>query len=152
MLETKFIELILRGFPETFIALLVSHLILRKPICKKDCIISSILFASVGFLIRLLPIHYGVHIILNVFTYIIILVNILKFNFNKAVSASIITFMLQITSEAINVFIINKFAKTDINVIFSNPICKIIYGLPSIIIMIMFSFLYYTYLKKRKVY
>ncbi|WP_027631992.1 hypothetical protein [Clostridium hydrogeniformans] len=151
MLETKFIELILRGLPETFIVILLSHLLLRKPIYRKNCLISSILLTSLGFLVRLLPIHYGVHIVLNVFIYILILVNTLNFSLNEAVSASIITFILQLTSEAANIFLITTFISPNLDLNNLGPICKTLYGLPSLIIMIILTSLYYFHSKKRKV-
>ena len=152
MLETKLIELILRGLPEAFILMFAAHLFFNKPLEKQPYIISSFLFGALGFLIRFLPIHYGVHIILNLFIYILLLVNILNFDLNKAVSASIITFMLQITSEALNVIIIEYIFMVDINLIFSNPICKTLYGIPSLLITYIFLFLYYLFMKRRRVY
>ena len=151
MLETQFIELILRGFPESFMLIFTAHLLFNKPIHKKPYIISSFLFGSLGFLVRFLPIHYGVHIVLNLFIYILILVNISNFELNKSISASIITFMLQITSEAINVMIIESFFMVDIKLIFSNPICKTLYGLPSLLIMAVCILLCYFFMRNRKV-
>lgn len=86
------------------------------------------------YLIRMLPIHYGVHTILSLIACIILVVSINKIDILKSIQAVIVAMILGFISEAINVLIIQVVLKADMKVIFENPVQKILYGIPSLIV------------------
>lgn len=150
MLKLTFFELSLRGIPEGFLFVLGVYAFSKNYVDKKRWVLSSVLFAVMVYLIRLLPIHYGVHIILNIFANIIITVNINKIDLNNAIQVNIMTFILQLVCEVINILIIKNIFKVDTHYVFNNPILKTVYGIPSILLFGIIIVMYYLRLRKRK--
>ena len=150
MINIPLVEILGRGIPEGFLYTFGSYVFSKTAINKKIYLLSSILMAMALILTKCLPIHYGVHTILNIFMLIVINTNINKIDIIKSIKAviSIITFML--IGEGINMFIVEHILDVDIKYIFNNPVLKTIYGIPSLLIVILITGLYYTRLLKRK--
>ena len=151
MLKLPLLELFFRLIPEGFIFIFAGYAFTKTLVTKKKYIISSVLLGTIGYLIRFLPIDYGVHTILSLFACIIIVITLVKIDVVRAISAAIITFILAFISEGINVLIIQFIFKADTTAIFQNPELKIIYGIPSLIIMVVvISIFYYIMLKRNE--
>lgn len=150
MLKLTLFELSLRGIPEAFLFVLGVYAFSKNYLDKKRWVLSSLLYAAVVYFIRSLPIHYGVHIILNIFAIIIITININKIDLNNAIQMNIITFILQLVCEVINIVIIKNIFKVDTHYVFNNPVLKTLYGIPSILIFGIIIIAYYLRLSKRK--
>jgi hypothetical protein len=115
----------------------------------KKFILSSLTLAITGYFIRLLPIDYGIHSVLTLISFIVLVTNINKFNVIKAIQAGIGSMIIMFISEGINVAIIQFVLKKDINTIFADPISKTLYGLPSLLIFTCIVGIYYFILLKR---
>ncbi|MPQ45165.1 hypothetical protein, partial [Clostridium tarantellae] len=134
MLKVTQLEFLVRGMPECMLLFLAAYAIKKSPINKKKYFISVIIMAVTVYFIRLLPISYGVHTILSLFLFIILSVYINKIDLTTSIKAGIITFIIQIISEIINVGVIKFVLNKNINDIFSHPTLKILYGVPSTLI------------------
>lgn len=150
MLKVTLLEFFVRGIPEAFLFILAAHAFSKSKIHKNRYILSSLLYNCIVYTIRLLPIQYGIHSVLNVFVLIVLNVNLNKINLIKTIQASIITILLQFMCEGINVLIIQHVFKADMNYIFNEPVLKTLYGLPAVVIFACIVILYYIRLKKRK--
>jgi len=149
MLKITLLELFLRGVPEGLLFIFGTYAFSKRIINAKSFIMSSILYIILVYLIRSLPIHYGVHAILNIFVLIILTVNINKISLIKSIKSGIIIIMLQFLCEGINVLIIQYVFKVDINYVFTQPVIKILYGIPSIMIFACIVIVYYITKKER---
>ncbi len=89
------------------------------------------------FIIRSLPISYGIHTILSIMVIILLSYIINGIDIMKAVKSTIITIIFQLICEGTNIFIIQYILEEDMNHIFSNPNLKTIYGIPSLIILLV---------------
>ena len=116
MLKLTLLEFFLRGLPEGFLIIFAVYAFSKTVINIKRYIVSSIIFVIAVYLIRLLPIQYGVHTILNIIVIIVLAVNINKIGIIKSIQASIMTIILEFICEGINIFIIKYIFKEDINV------------------------------------
>lgn len=150
MLEITLLELLLRGIPEAFLFIFAAYAFSKKFIEPKRFIISSIVYAIMVYMIRLLPIHYGVHVILNLFVLIVLTFKINKIDLVKAIQVSIAIIILQFICEGINVLLIQYVFRFDVGSVFNNPILKILYGIPSMLIFALIAGVYYIRLLKRK--
>ena len=150
MLRLTLLEFFLRGLPEGFLAILAVYAFSKTVFNLKRYIISCIILVSAIYLIRLLPIQYGVHTILNIIVIIVLTVNINKIGIIKAIQASIMTVILEFICEGINMFIIKFIFRADITYVLSEPSVKTLYGIPSLLILATIVFTYYFYLAKRK--
>jgi len=150
MLRTTLLEFFFRGLPEEFLIIFAVYAFSKTVINIKKYILSSILLVIAVYLIRLLPIQYGVHTILNIIVTIVLTVNINKIGIIKAIQASIVTIILEFICEGINMFIIQYIFKANIVNLLSDPLLKILYGIPSLLIFAAIVSTYYFYLVRNK--
>lgn len=149
MLKLTVFEFIFRTLPEAFIFVFASYLFANQKINIKKYIISSIMVAISIFLIRMLPINYGVHTILNIITQTLILNSINKIDIIPAVKSALVTTICLFITELLNMVALNIIYGNQLNEILSNPILKTIYGLPSLGVFLIIVICYY-YFKKGK--
>lgn len=137
MLKLHWIELFLRSIPEMFLVILGITTIAKKSFSIKKYIFLSIIMGIIAFLIRNLPIYFGVHtIIILIFTIIIMVISGIPIIIS-VYSTLIISLMLSL-SEFISIFILNFFnINTNINIINVNSIKKCILGIPSLVILFL---------------
>lgn len=150
MLKLTLTEFFVRGLPEAFLFIFGVYAFSKNFINTKKCIISSLLYGFMAYMVRFLPIHYGVHTIINVFIIIALTVNINKIDLSASIRSAITVIILQFISEGINVLIIQYILGADINHVFSDPVLKTLYGIPSIIVFAVVAIAYYIRLSKRK--
>lgn len=150
MLKVPIIELFLRLIPESFLFIFAGYAFSKNVIDKNRYILSSVILGITGYLVRLLPIDYGIHSVLTLIIDILLITNINKINVVKSIQAGIISTIFMFISEGINIFIIQFILKKDLNVIFQNPVTKTLYGIPSLIIFSCIIGAYYYRLFRKK--
>ncbi|MBU3101172.1 MULTISPECIES: hypothetical protein [Clostridium] len=150
MLRLTLLYVFLRILPEEFLVIFAVHVFSKTVINVKKYIISSIFFIIAVYLIRLLPIQYGIHTIIAVVVVIVLTININKISIIKSIQASIMTIILEFVCEGANVFIIQYIFKADVRYVLNDPSLKILYGIPSLLIFAAIVSMYYVYLVKNK--
>lgn len=135
MLKVSLLEFVLRGIPESILFILAAYTFSKKEIETKRFVASSIMFALSTYLIRQLPIHQGVNNILTLITLTILTINVNKISLRKAILVDIIIMTVQFLSEVVNILILQYILKVDVAYIFNIPMLKIVYGIPSLIIL-----------------
>lgn len=158
MLEVRPIEFLLRSLPEGFIVVLAIYIFSKVDINKKKYLSTSVVFSIITFTVRLLPINYGVHMVLSVLFLLFIIVSYNKIDAVSAIKSIIFIYLIQFISEAINVLILN-FMNVDLDTqfknpiyksIFKNPIYKSIIGIPSLIITGVIILIIYIFNNKKR--
>lgn len=150
MLRISWFEFVVRGIPEEFLFVLAAHAFSKTCINLKKYLLSGVMYWIMVYMIRLLPIQYGVHSILNIIALIVLVSSVNKIEIIKSIRAGIIIFILGFIFEGINIFLIQFVLKKDISIIMNNNILKTLYGLPSVIIFGVVVALYYIRLLRRK--
>lgn len=150
MLKVSFLELILRGIPESLIFFMAAHAITKNIIKVKRYLIASLLYSVMVYLFRLLPINNGADFILNLIILMALTVIINKFDVIQSIKAGIIIMLIGFISEGINIFVVQFILKKDLNYILSDPIRKLMYFTPSLLVVGCFVIAYYILLLKRK--
>lgn len=148
-MNVTILEFFLRGIPEAFLFIFAAYAFSNDKIIKEKYILSGIILAIAGFITRSLPVHYGVHTILNLFAFIVIASHINKIDLVKSMQAGIVAIILQFICEAINVFMIEYLFKANIEEVFNNATLKTLYGIPSTVIFAGIIFIYYFKVSKR---
>lgn len=141
MLKITILELILIGVPETILLLLSIYIFTSTKFDFKKISLSCVLFTISIFLIRMLPIQFGVHALLNLLVIILLCVNINKINTIKAIFACLISFIIAFICDEASFVLMVKLSINNINNVAQSPILKILYSIPllllySIIILI----------------
>ncbi len=151
MLKLAMLEILARGIPEGVLFVFAAYLFSKTKFKFLNVIISIILYAVLIYIIRLLPIQYGVNTILTLMTMIVLFVVINKIEIIKSIQAGIIAIIIEFLCEGINIFFIQNVFKADINYIFSKPELKTLYGIPSLLIFGLIILVYYIlFLKKSR--
>lgn len=150
MLKLTALEFLLRTIPESFLAVLISYLFTNRSIQKKPYVISSLLFAVTTYLVRLLPIEFGVHSLISFSLYIPICVLVSKIPINKAIFSIMCTGIFLLFCEWVNVIILVDILKVDVQAVLASPVLKIVYLLPSLILFALLVLLLYRYTKFKK--
>ena len=150
MLKLTLIEFLVRDIPEAFLFIFAAYAFSKTAVKVKRYLASSILLAVMVYFIRSLPIQYGVNTILSIIIFIVLIININQIDTIKSIKVVVITVILEFICEGINIFIIQSILKLNVNYIFSDPILKILYGIPSLLLMGCIIAIYYIRLLKRK--
>ena len=148
MLQLSPIEYVLRGFPESFLVIFAIYVFSKTKIDKKKYLVTSLIFSLIIFTTRMLPINYGVHMVLSVLFLLFLVVSYNKIDVVSAIKSIIFIYLIQFVSEAVNVVILN-FMNIDLELKFKNPIYKSIMGIPSLIITAIIIVVIYTIMRKK---
>ena len=149
MLKLQPIEFLLRVLPESFLFVLAVYIFSKTKINKKKYFITGLIFSVVVFIIRMLPINYGVHMILSVLFLLFITVKYNNIDVISSIKSIIFTYMIQLISEAINILFLN-IIDINLDIAFINPITKNLLGIPSIILTFLMIIISYKFINKRK--
>ncbi|HEY5524347.1 MAG TPA: hypothetical protein VIK26_03305 [Clostridium sp.] len=150
MINVSFLEFIIRGIPEGLIFFMAAHAITKNIIQVKRYLFSSLLCSVMIYLIKLLPINNGAGFILNLIIFMALAVIINKFDIIQSIKAGIIIILIEFISEGVNIFVIQFILKKDWNYILSEPIRKLMYFSPSLLVVGCLVIAYYIILFKRK--
>ena len=149
MLKLSMFEFIFRSIPEAFVFMFAIYSFSKTIVDKKKYLLSVILLGMSVFVIRMLPINYGVHTILNIIMTIIITCAISKIDILKSIKASIAMIIILFICEGLNVAILSIIFGSKLEQVLSNTVMKTIYGLPSLALFGIIISVYYMTLKKR---
>ena len=149
MLKLQPIEFFLRVLPESFLFILAVYIFSQTKIDKKKYFISGLIFSIVVFIIRSLPINYGVHMILSVLFLLFITTKHNKIDVISSIRSIILTYLVQLISEALNILFLNLI-NVNLEVAFLNPITKNLLGIPSIILTFLIIMVSYKFINKKR--
>lgn len=141
-LHLSFLEFVVRCIPEAILFIFAVYTFSNTKIEFKKFIISSLILAVSTFLVRMLPISYGIHTILNIIVLVLITTVINKISVIGSIRSGILTAILMFICEGINMGLIQLTHGSEMERIFTDSILKTIYGLPSLMI---FAIILLTY-------
>jgi len=130
--------------PESFVLMLAMYALSNTKLNVNRYIISSLLLATFEYSVRMLPITYGVHTILNVIIMIILICSINKTDIILAIKASLITTICLFILEGLNTLLLYFIFKDRLESIILNTMLKTIYVLPSLICFAIITIIYYS--------
>ncbi|OCA98901.1 hypothetical protein [Clostridium beijerinckii] len=146
MLSLTWIDF-LKLIPEEFILIWGICIISNKIISKKRHFIYCILIAIEVYVVRLLPIHFGVHIIINnIFT--ICLLIIAEISIDTAIYSTLLMTLLLVISEFFNMILLKIF-NVNIGAQFKMPGLEALFMSPSLLIFILLIYLTKFLLEKK---
>ena len=150
MLVQPILSLITRMIPEAFLVMFSIYLLTNTKMDMKKIIISGIIGGIGVYVIRLLPIHFGVHTILAVMMYIFLAVKLNKIEIYKAIAITLVSQIILFISDFTFVLIYTKIFRLSSEAIFGHVWVAAVAGIPPL-------FLYYfvirliAYFKNKKV-
>lgn len=149
MLRLTVLEFFLRLIPEGFLFILGSYVFAHKKIEKKSYFASSMLFAIGIYLIRMLPIHFGVHTIIVIMLYILLITALNKIPIMKAISSSMLWIVTLAACESLNALILS-YLKVDMQLTLNAIPMKMLYFAPSLVLFALIIVLVHILICKNK--
>lgn len=146
MLGANWIEFILRGIPEMFLMIWGIYITARKSINLKGYIISVAVISLLSFLVKILPIYFGVHTMLIIILTICVVVTT-GIPIITSIYGTLLMFLLLSLSEFLNMVLLDLFK---ININSMAPIKKSLLGIPSLIILFLLILIMRYLLNKRR--
>ncbi len=132
----SWIDIFLRLIPEGLIIMLAGYAISKKAVTIKPYLLSSILFALITFLVKMLPVSVALPMILSATAAVFLLVFINKIKVIYAVISTIVCLMLSALFEGLNIFLLGKLFSISTNEIYnSTPVFKQLVMLPSLLLL-----------------
>lgn len=144
------VDFFLRLIPESFILIWGIHIFSKKTIDMFKYILSSLMLAVLCFIIRCLPIYFGVHTDICIMLTIIIVMSIMNIPLIKNVIGTLLLYFMLSLSETMNMLLLSGL-NIDTNISVLQPITRFIYGIPSLIIFIISIITLKFVLKNKKV-
>jgi len=150
MLKVTILEFFIRFVPESFLVIIAGNIFANKRIERTPLIISGVILSISIYLIRMLPILFGVHTVLGAAVAAILFIVVNKIPVTRAISSTFVIIIILGISETLNLIFIQEVLKVDIQKILANPVEKVLYFIPSMLIVVCNIILFYIVLKKIK--
>ena len=149
MIKNYLIELVITCIPQMFLMAITIYMIANKIFDKKKILISTAIMGPIGLVVPKLPISFGIHTIIIMCIYLLVLISINKIEVRKAVSGLLICLFIIIISEFINFAILGVFGITPDK----KELIIQFYMIPATLIYILINFAIYKlfYLKRKSV-
>ena len=120
MLNSSLLEFVLRGIPEGFLFIFAGYTFSKTKVDFKKFLLAGALLSLLGYAIRLLPIHFGIHSVLVLIVCIILLSIISNISIMKAVSATFIMLIIGFAAEILNIVVLALVKGMDTMELFNN--------------------------------
>lgn len=134
MLQQPIYSLFIRLIPESFLVFYSIYLLTNSKTDFKKIFISSIIGGIGIYIVRLLPIHFGVHTILAIILYIVLAVNINKIDIHKAIAGTLISTVLCFIADVLLVVFYTGVLKFPSEMVSNQSLLAVIASVPSLII------------------
>lgn len=150
MLKQDILSIITRMIPEACIIIYSIYLLTKSKVDKKKIIISGIIGGIGIYLIRFLPIHFGVHTILSIMLYILLAVKLNKMDVYKSIAITLLSIIILFSSDLVFVFLYTKIFQISSEILFSEGWVANITGIPPLLLLYLVIRLI-AYFKEKKV-
>lgn len=151
MIQLTWIEFFIRVIPESFFVILLIHAFSKQAIDKKKYIMATLVYSILVFSVRMLPISYGIHTMVNLIMLILITSTINKIDIKIGIPSSILTLIFLFICELVNMLIVQDLLHLDIERMFYSVYIKTIYSSLSLVLLAFISiFSYYLLVIKKR--
>jgi hypothetical protein len=136
MLEQPISALFFRSIPESILLCYASYIIINSRVDMKKTVYSGIILGLISYLVRLLPINFGVHTIIGVLIYASLLSKIHNMAIFKSMKVSLVAMVILLISDTITVYTCINILKIPQEVLLQQNTQGILIGSLSFVIFI----------------
>jgi hypothetical protein len=146
--------LFFRAIPEGILGFYAIYVFSGERINYKKLLLSGVLFGIITYLVRFLPIKFGVHTIISLIFFIFIAVQINRVHLIKAVTSCILYIVILFVAEAVTYPLIASLVGVPLESLAQDPVKIVQYGSSSLIftfiIIVIISIIKKKYNLRRK--
>jgi len=138
MLRLPFLDIFLRLIPEGLIYCWACYVFSKTPFDKKRWLLTGVILGFSIYVIRLLPIHFGVHTIFFFIVFIFISITINKIDALKSIPICLISVSSMYFFEWLNVYIVENLFQISVSEVLklNNVFITQLYMYPSLLFLI----------------
>lgn len=144
--KMSLIDLIFYSIPESYLIFTFGLAVLNRNFTTIKIILATVLSVIASYLIRLLPIPFGVHTIIGIFVIMLLFYFVINLNIKESVIAAFISLIMLAFLENTVTFLIQLYFNLSINEIWKNPLLRIAIAWPQLII---WSFITIVLIRKK---
>jgi hypothetical protein len=148
MLKLSIFEFLVRSIPEGIAFVFAGYAMSNVKVIKTRMYTSGIMAAISIYLIRMLPIHFGVHTILSLIVIIFLLTNINQINIMVSVGSVLLSVILLFILDSVVLIGSSYLFNIPSQYIINDTILKTIMLYPSLLIFILIISIIYLHKKK----
>ena len=143
MLQLTLLELFTRTIPEGMIFIFAGYVFSNKPLDMKKLAFSGALLGLGTYCIRHLPIHFGIHTILNLLMHMALLVWINNIEFSQAISTALISIAILLVCEWVNILVVTEVFHIPTDFFLNKDLLRVLASIPSLLLFFLIVYLYY---------
>ncbi|HOJ12088.1 MAG TPA: hypothetical protein PK733_16065 [Clostridiales bacterium] len=148
MQRLNWIELVFGVVPESLIFIFGIYIFSNTLICKKRLFLSALIISISTYIIKLLPIQFGVHMLILIMALVGVSSFINHVEIIKAVTSALLLIIIRLITEWISLLIMRELLNISIDVFLDNPLIKVLYVYPSTFMFFLVVFIVYIFKKK----
>jgi hypothetical protein len=130
------------GIPENISLAYISFIISKAKFSWRNIVFCGLVLALSSYIIRLLPVTFGVHTIFAIGLLFFLLNTLGQVNINKAVISSIVTILILIIIDTLTITAITSLFEISNDLLLSNTKIRILVSFPHIILLFLFGYLF----------
>lgn len=142
-MKMSLFSLVFQGIPEMIAITTLAYVIARAKLEWKKIIFIGVILALSAYLIRLLPITFGVHTILLICFLIFLLLRFTDVSLTKAIVGVIFSFIVLVLVEALSHIAYSNIFGLTSNSIVKNKVFMALIGIPQVGFLFFLSFIIY---------
>lgn len=136
--------LIFYSIPESILIFTFGFVIFRIKIDSKKIIVAAIISALISYLVRMLPIPFGFHMIIGVLVLTLLFRYICKFGFGYSILATLLSLSTLLALESIFSMLPQYiFNMTSKEILEESAMFRLMFGLPQLIALALITFILY---------
>lgn len=149
-MKIPLLALIFQGIPEQIAVATLAFVIAKIPLIPKRVILIGIILAFTSYLLRLLPLTFGIHTVLIMGLLFILLILIGRGNINTSLIASLISFLSLIIAETVCLSILMPLFGVNFDITNNNAVVRTLITLPQVFVLFLFAFLIHKLINRNK--
>ncbi len=139
-MKIPLLALIFQGIPEQIAVVTLAFVLALVRLEWKKIVLSGVILASTAYLLRLLPITFGIHTIILMGLLFVLLIQFCQTPLLVALRVSLISYLALIIVEYAN-FTLLTFLDISFDIYFANVPTRILLGLPQVLILFILAFI-----------
>jgi len=143
MQRLTWLEIVFGVIPENLIFIFGIYVFSNTIICRKKLLLSALLVSLSTYLVKLLPLQFGIHMFIFIMVFIAISAFMNHIDIIKAVTSVLLLFIIRLITEWISIFALEKLSNISVETLADNPLEKVLYALPSLFIFFMVVLIVY---------
>lgn len=149
-MQIPLLPLLLQGIPEQTGVVTLAFIIAKLPLKWSKLLFIGIILAISAYLVRLLPMPFGLHTILLLILLFVFLIGLGKGDVSLSLVASLLSILALIVFETASLSLLMPLFKVTKETLLSDPLVRIVIFEPQVVLLFLTAFLVHKFLPRKE--